>query len=56
VNTLFWKILVTRVKRILRAIGVAEFLAFLEGDRAVGVDGTGSTQEEEVRLKSAYKD
>jgi hypothetical protein len=32
---------------------MAEFLAFLPRDRAVGVVSTGSTQE--VRLKSAYK-
>ena len=32
---------------------MAEFLAFLTGVGAVGVDSTGSTQEEEVRLKSA---
>jgi hypothetical protein len=31
VNTLFWKILVTRVKRIMRAIDVAEFRAFPTG-------------------------
>jgi|AmaraimetFIIA100_FD_contig_121_220229_length_884_multi_10_in_0_out_0_2 hypothetical protein len=32
------------------------FLAFSTGVRAVGVDSTGATQEEEIRLKSAYKD
>jgi hypothetical protein len=35
---------------------VAAFLAFLEEDRAVGVDSTQVHAREEIRLKSAYKD